>query len=107
MDPGVAAPDRAEVPTDMQWSLSDAAGAEERTREGRAIARKIGVEQVRVRVDRGDPAEVILNAAEDTGADLIVVGSKGMTGAKRFVLGSVPNKVSHHSPCDLAIVHTV
>ena len=32
-------------------------------------------------------------------ADLIVVGNKGMTGAKRFLLGSVPNKVSHHAPC--------
>jgi len=95
-----------EVPTDMEWSLTDAAGAEERARSGRTIAREVGLSKVRVRVDRGDPAEVILNAADDTDADLIVVGSRGMTGAKRFVLGSVPNKVSHHSPCDLAIVHT-
>ena len=54
----------------------------------------------------GDPADAILDVAEETKADLIVVGNKGMTGAKRFLLGSVPNKVSHHAPCDLIIVRT-
>ncbi len=39
-------------------------------------------------------------------ADLVVVGNKGMTGAKRFLLGSVPNKVSHHAPCGVYIVRT-
>ncbi len=54
----------------------------------------------------GDPADAILDVAEETGADLIVVGNKGMTGAKRFLLGSVPNKVSHHAPCGVLIVRT-
>jgi nucleotide-binding universal stress UspA family protein len=58
-------------------------------------------------VGKGDPAEMLIEAAEDTGGDLIVVGSKGMASATRFVLGSVPNKVSHHAPCDVIIVHTV
>jgi nucleotide-binding universal stress UspA family protein len=39
-------------------------------------------------------------------ADLLVLGNRGMTGARRFVLGSVPNKVSHHCPCSLLIVDT-
>ena len=39
-------------------------------------------------------------------ADLIVVGNKGMTGARRFLLGSVPNNVSHHAPCSVIIVRT-
>jgi len=39
-------------------------------------------------------------------ADLIVVGNRGMTGARRFVLGSVPNKLSHNSPASLLIVDT-
>ena len=43
--------------------------------------------------------------AVEEGADLIVVGSKGMQGARR-VLGSVPNKISHHAPCDVLIVNT-
>jgi nucleotide-binding universal stress UspA family protein len=54
----------------------------------------------------GDPADAILDVAEETNADLIVVGNKGMTGAKRFLLGSVPNKVSHHAPSGVYIVRT-
>ena len=54
----------------------------------------------------GDPADVLLSVAEQHGADLIVVGNKGMTGVQRFLLGSVPNKISHHSPCSVLIVHT-
>jgi nucleotide-binding universal stress UspA family protein len=54
----------------------------------------------------GDPAEAILSTADSVGADLIVVGNKGMTGAKRFLLGSVPNKISHHSNCNVLIVKT-
>lgn len=55
----------------------------------------------------GEPADVLVGVAQDIGADLIVVGNRGMSGARRFVLGSVPNKVSHHSPCSLLIVDTV
>ena len=54
----------------------------------------------------GDPADKILEVAETEGADLIVVGNKGMTGARRFLLGSVPNQVSHHAPCNVLIVKT-
>lgn len=54
----------------------------------------------------GDPAEALLDVAEKQGADLIVVGNRGMTGATRFLLGSVPNRISHHAPCDVWIVHT-
>jgi nucleotide-binding universal stress UspA family protein len=54
----------------------------------------------------GDPADAILDVAEETNADVIVVGNKGMTGAKRFLLGSVPNKVSHHAPSSVYIVRT-
>ncbi len=53
-----------------------------------------------------DPAEAIISVAEQRGADLIVVGNKGMVGAGRFLLGSVPNKISHHAPCDVLIVRT-
>jgi nucleotide-binding universal stress UspA family protein len=54
---------------------------------------------------RGDAAQAILSVAEGSNADLIILGSKGMQGARR-VLGSVPNKVSHHAPCDVLIVQT-
>ncbi len=54
----------------------------------------------------GDPAEAICEVAEREGADLVVVGNKGMTGSKRFLMGSIPNHVSHNAPCDVLIVRT-
>ena len=62
--------------------------------------------QVQTHLCSGDPASALLETAERVGADLLVIGNKGMSGVRRFVLGSVPNKISHHSPCSLLIVHT-
>ena len=70
-----------------------------------AKARAAGVEATTHPV-QDDPADAILNVAEEIGADLIVVGNKGMTGARRYLLGSVPNNVSHHAPCSVIIVRT-
>jgi nucleotide-binding universal stress UspA family protein len=66
---------------------------------------KAGV-TVRTFARQGEPADAILDVAEEEGADLIIVGNKGMTGAKRFLLGSVPNKVSHHAPSSVMIIRT-
>jgi nucleotide-binding universal stress UspA family protein len=52
----------------------------------------------------GDPAEVILDVAKEQDADLIVVGSRGLSGVRRFLLGSVSAKVSEHAPCSVMIV---
>lgn len=52
-----------------------------------------------------NPAEAILEVAEQEKADLIVVGNKGMRGARR-ILGSVPNSVAHAASCAVMIVHT-
>jgi nucleotide-binding universal stress UspA family protein len=68
-------------------------------------AERAGVE-VEVHNPSGEPADALISLAESVNADLIVVGNRGMTGAARFVLGSIPNKVSHHSPCSLLIVRT-
>jgi nucleotide-binding universal stress UspA family protein len=94
-----------QVPPDLQWMVNpredvDATLAEAAERVGDA-----GVAS-RVYAREGDPADAILDVAEELGSDLIVVGNKGMTGAKRFLLGSVPNKVSHHAPCAVMIVRT-
>jgi nucleotide-binding universal stress UspA family protein len=69
------------------------------------IAREAAVE-VGIHARQGDPSDAILDVAEELGADLVIVGNKGMTGAKRFMLGSVPNRVSHHAPCSVLIVRT-
>ena len=58
------------------------------------------------RVDERDAATALVEVAEEGNYDLLVVGNKGMTGASRFFLGSVPNKVSHHIQRSLLIVRT-
>jgi nucleotide-binding universal stress UspA family protein len=105
-DPDEEAKRLQEAPEDVRWAITDATTADEHAREARTIARGVGVEDVVLRVDTGDPASLLIDAADASAGDVIVVGSKGMTSAKRFVLGSVPNKVSHHAPCDVVIVHT-
>jgi nucleotide-binding universal stress UspA family protein len=55
---------------------------------------------------RSDPADALLGVADEVGASMIVVGSKGMHGARRLALGNVPNKVSHHARCNVLIVAT-
>ena len=62
-----------------------------------------GVE-VETHVREGQPAEVIIHVANQEQADLIVVGSRGLTGIKRYLLGSVSSKVSEHAPCSVMIV---
>jgi nucleotide-binding universal stress UspA family protein len=54
----------------------------------------------------GDAASALLDYVQNEGVDLLVVGNRGMTGASRFLLGSVPNKVSHHISSALLIVRT-
>jgi nucleotide-binding universal stress UspA family protein len=53
----------------------------------------------------GEPAEAIVRVAEEVGADLIVVGNKGLHGVRR-VLGSVPNTVVHQAPCSVLVLDT-
>ena len=64
-----------------------------------------GVE-IETEIATGDPASAIVDRAEKGDVDLLVMGNKGMTGASRFLLGSVPNKVSHHAPIGVLIVRT-
>jgi len=98
--------ERRGAPEDLQWAINPREDVD-LTLEGAAeIARKAQV-AVEVYPRQGDPADAILDVAEEQGSDLIVVGNKGMTGAKRFLLGSVPNKVSHHAPCSVLIIRTV
>jgi nucleotide-binding universal stress UspA family protein len=66
---------------------------------------QFGLEPV-VHAATGNPAEAIVHIAEQVGADLIVVGNKGMKGVRR-VLGSVPNTVAHSAPCSVLIADTI
>ena len=94
------------VPKDLHWMINPREDVLATLEEAAAEIRAGGVE-VEMFARQGDPADAILDVAEERDSDLIVVGNKGMTGAKRFLLGSVPNKVSHHAPCSVLIIRTV
>jgi nucleotide-binding universal stress UspA family protein len=97
--------ERQQVPGDLQWMVNPREDVSTTLEEAAEALRERGID-VEVHAREGDPADAILDVAEEQGADLIVVGNKGMTGAKRFLLGSVPNKVSHHAPCSVMIIRT-
>jgi nucleotide-binding universal stress UspA family protein len=97
--------ERQQVPPDMQWMVNPREDVDETLSTAARGVEEAGVE-VQTHAREGDPADAILDVAEEQEADLIVVGNKGMTGAKRFLLGSVPNKVSHHAPCSVMIIRT-
>jgi nucleotide-binding universal stress UspA family protein len=97
--------ERTEVPDDLQWMVNPREDVDSTLNEAADVARDAGVD-VEIYARQGDPADAILDVAEEQKADLIIVGNKGMTGAKRFLLGSVPNKVSHHAPCSVLIIRT-
>jgi nucleotide-binding universal stress UspA family protein len=97
--------ERRDAPEDLQWAINPREDVDMTLEAAAAMAREAGVD-VDIYPRQGDPADAILDVAEEREADLIVVGNKGMTGARRFLLGSVPNKVSHYAPCSVLIIRT-
>jgi nucleotide-binding universal stress UspA family protein len=61
--------------------------------------------RARVVVDE-DPSAAIVETADEEGADVVVVGNAGMSGRKEFLLGNVPNRVSHNARCTVIIVNS-
>jgi nucleotide-binding universal stress UspA family protein len=91
--PGYQPPDYADEVIKMgQKSLADALA---RTKEAGAQASGF--------VEEGPPAEVILDAADSEAVDLVVVGRRGMSDVKRFLMGSVSSSVLNHSKCDVLV----
>ena len=97
--------ERQEVPEDMQWMVNPREDVTNTLEEAAKELQEQGIE-VQTHPREGDPADAILDVAEEQNADLIVVGNKGMSGAKRFLLGSVPNKISHHATSSVMIIRT-
>ncbi len=87
------------------WAPLPDAKVEATLSEAAAAVRIAGVE-VETHAEQRDPADALLAVAENVGASMIVVGSKGMHGARRLALGNVPNKVSHSARCNVLIVAT-
>jgi nucleotide-binding universal stress UspA family protein len=87
--------------------LSDDGVLAEAARELAEQARELAGERGRSSVVVAeDPAEAIVEAARRESADVVVVGSVGMSGRKEFLLRNVPNRVSHNAPCTVVIVQT-
>jgi nucleotide-binding universal stress UspA family protein len=94
------------TPPDQTWLATASAAAQQVAETAAGVARELGVAEVTPQAVSAEPADALLDEAEAWKADLIVVGSVGMRTRARFVLGSVPNKVTHHAPCDVLIVDT-
>ena len=97
--------EQTEVPKDLEWMVNPREDVDATLRAASDQIKADGVD-VEIFAREGDPADAILDVAEERKSGLIVVGNKGMTGAKRFLLGSVPNKISHHAPCSVLIIRT-
>ena len=97
--------ERQEVPEKYQYLINPREDVQATLDEAAEAAREAGVE-VETFAREGDPADAILDVADEQKADLIVVGNRGMTGSSRFLLGSVPDKVSHHANCSVIILRT-
>ena len=93
------------MPEEFRWRIAAATQAEDVLERAYDHASARGIE-VEVRAIEGAPAETLIGLAENERYDLIVVGSVGMTGAARFMLGNVPNRISHHAPTDVLILRT-
>jgi nucleotide-binding universal stress UspA family protein len=91
-----------EAPDDLQWMINPAEDVDATLRECEERAEERGLRWAS-EARQGDPAKILVELAESNGADVLVIGNKGM---ERRVLGSVPNSVSHHAPCSVLIVKT-
>jgi nucleotide-binding universal stress UspA family protein len=85
----------------VQVNLSEVADSLLTRAAARAGEKGVPVETY---ASESDPAEAILEVAKAQDADLIVVGSRGLSGIQRFLLGSVSSKVSEHAVCSVMIV---
>jgi nucleotide-binding universal stress UspA family protein len=93
-----------DVPDEFRYSMASTHEADVLLRRLTDMARAEGVDS-ETHAATSDPADALISVADREGADLIVVGNKGMKGARR-VLGSVPNSVAHRATCSVLILPT-
>jgi nucleotide-binding universal stress UspA family protein len=91
-----------DAPEDLQWTINPAEDVDATLRDCEERAEERGLRWAS-EAREGDPAKILVQLAESNGADVLVIGNKGM---QRKVLGSVPNSVSHNAPCSVVIVKT-
>ncbi len=92
----------ADEPDEAQWATSPSARTREILARTEEDLKRDGI-VCKTLVDEGDPADVLVRLATKCGADVLVIGNRGMG---RRVLGSVPNTVTHKAPCSVFVVKT-
>jgi nucleotide-binding universal stress UspA family protein len=97
---------RAEVPGEFAGSVSSLDQVEAVLADAASRARSAGLEVTTHPVE-GDPATAMVDVAVAVDADMVVVGNRGLNSMKRFVIGSVPSRIVHNSPCTTHIVYSV
>lgn len=94
--------EQKDAPEDVQWSINPTEDVDAILSDVEEKATEAGLSVTTVAGD-GEPADVLVNHAEEQGADVLVVGNKGM---QRRILGSVPNSVAHKATCTVVVVKT-
>jgi nucleotide-binding universal stress UspA family protein len=97
--------DAKSLAADQQWLASPGAAAGDLALQTAVEVVGPGIE-LKVHARPGDPVRALIDVAVEVGADLIVVGNKGMNGLAGRLRPTVPNRVSHQAPCDVLIVDT-
>ena len=95
----------AAMPEDLRWQVSPGEVAERTARAASDAGLAAGLE-VECHTRPGDPADVLVDVVSEVDADLLVIGNRGMRGAGRMVIPSVPNRISHRATCDILLVDT-
>jgi nucleotide-binding universal stress UspA family protein len=90
--------------TPPSWAASEVEDRQGRLNATAEHLRSLGINAL-ARVERGDVTTTLVAVAEEVGADLIVVGDRGLKGL-RGLLGSVPSSVTRRAPIDVLVVHT-
>ena len=94
-------------PTDTEFGAAEATRARDAADELKNYATQIAGGRGRAHVViNDDPAMAIVEATEEHAIDVLVVGNAGMAGRKEFLLGNVPNRISHNARCTVIIVNT-
>ena len=91
---------------DEAYKVAGAHPAEDLLRDAEGRARSAGVSDVTVMAVSGDPVDVLVDLAKTHAVELLVVGNRGLNSLAGRLLGSVPQNISHRSPCDVLIVRT-
>jgi nucleotide-binding universal stress UspA family protein len=107
---------KATVLTAIQYpayaaTVDEVQGADEEQRAFAERAQREAIEYARMRgldmsaaIVAGHPAEVIVDYAQRYGVDLIAMGHRGLSGLRRFLVGSVADRVVDHAPCMVLVV---